>query len=77
MSVVAGFLAVPFASPPQTSVQTRPVRLMDDIAYIIGGSRTPIPSPSDGATNFDLYVENLFPNFTPEPLYTPEGNYAL
>ncbi len=77
MSVVAGFLAVPTAVSPQPSVQARPVRLMDDIAYIIGGSGTPIPSPSDVATNFDLYVEPLFPNFTPEPLYTPEGNYAL
>ncbi|WP_343709072.1 PE-PPE domain-containing protein [Mycobacterium sp.] len=62
---------------PSPNVQVRGVRLMDDIAYIIGGSGTPIPSPSDVQTNFDLFVKPLYPGYTPEPLYTPEGNYGL
>jgi hypothetical protein len=50
----AGLLAVPTVAPPRPNVQVRAVRLMDDIAYIIGGSGTPIPSPSYVDTDFNL-----------------------
>ncbi len=48
-----------------------------DVALILGGSGEPIPSPQFVATNFNLFVKPLFPNFTPQALFTPEGNYGL
>jgi hypothetical protein len=47
------------------------------VALILGGSGEPIPSPDFVATNFNLFVKPLFPNFTPQALFTPEGNYGL
>jgi hypothetical protein len=48
-----------------------------NIAYIIGGSGEPIPTPDFIANNFGLYINPFFPGFTPQPLFTPEGNYGL
>jgi PE-PPE domain/PE family len=48
-----------------------------NVALIMGGSGEPIPDPTFIANNFDLYIKNFFPGFTPQPLFTPEGNYGL
>jgi hypothetical protein len=53
------------------------VNTASGVALIIGGSGEPIPSPDFVETNFNLFVKPLFPNFTPQALFTPEGNYAL
>ncbi|BBZ38989.1 PE family protein PE1 [Mycobacterium conspicuum] len=47
------------------------------VALIIGGSGEPIPTEHFVTTNFNLFVKPLFPNVTPQALFTPEGNYAL
>jgi PE-PPE domain/PE family len=47
------------------------------VALIMGGSGEPIPTPDFVETNFNLFVKPLFPNFTPQALFTPEGNYGL
>jgi len=49
----------------------------EGVALIIGGSGEPIPTPDFVTTNFNLFVKPLFPNFTPQALFTPEGNYGL
>jgi hypothetical protein len=49
----------------------------EGVALIIGGSGEPIPTPDFVTINFNLFVKPLFPNFTPQALFTPEGNYAL
>lgn len=74
--VGAAVVAAPVWAP-QPNVVRRAVALMDDIAYIIGGSGTPIPSEGYVQTNFDLFIKPQYPNYTPQPLFTPEGNYAL
>lgn len=48
-----------------------------NVALIMGGSGEPIPSQEFITTNFDLYIEPFFQNFTPQALFTPEGNYGL
>jgi len=47
------------------------------IALIMGGSGEPIPSQSFLTANFNLFIKPLFPNVTPQALFTPEGNYGL
>jgi hypothetical protein len=49
----------------------------EGVALIIGGSGEPIPSSDFVETNFNLFVKPLFPNVTPQALFTPEGNYGL
>jgi hypothetical protein len=49
----------------------------EGVALILGGSGEPIPSPEFVTTNFNLFVKPLYPNFTPQALFTPEGNYGL
>ncbi|OBA70443.1 hypothetical protein A5641_12900 [Mycobacterium sp. 1554424.7] len=48
-----------------------------NVALIIGGSGEPIPTPDFVTKNFNLYVAPFFQNFTPQALFTPEGNYGL
>ncbi|WP_343601039.1 PE-PPE domain-containing protein [Mycobacterium sp.] len=72
---VAGLIAVPTVVAP--NVQTRAVALMDNIAYVVGGSGDPIPSADEVTTNFDLFIKPLYPSYIAEALFTPEGNYAL
>ncbi len=48
-----------------------------NVALIMGGSGEPIPTPDFIAKNFALYIEPFFQNFTPQALFTPEGNYGL
>ncbi|MGB9226916.1 PE-PPE domain-containing protein, partial [Mycobacterium sp.] len=43
----------------------------------MGGSGEPIPTPDFIANNFNLYIQPFFQNFTPQALFTPEGNYGL
>lgn len=47
------------------------------VALIMGGSGEPIPSQNFITTNFNLFIKPLFPNVTPQALFTPEGNYGL
>jgi hypothetical protein len=47
------------------------------VALIMGGSGTPIPPQDFITANFNLYIKPLFPNVTPQALFTPEGNYGL
>src|SRR5262249_46177805 len=49
----------------------------ENVALIIGGSGIPIPPPDFITNNFNLYIQPFFPNFTPQALFTPEGNYGL
>ena len=49
----------------------------ENVALIIGGSGEPIPTPDFIATNFNLFIKPFFQNFTPQALFTPEGNYGL
>jgi PE-PPE domain/PE family len=49
----------------------------ENVALIMGGSGEPIPTPDFIATNFNLFIKPFFQNFTPQALFTPEGNYAL
>ena len=62
---VASLLAQPLVNPTT------------GVALIIGGSGEPIPTNDFVTTNFNLFVKPLFPNVTPQALFTPEGNYAL
>ncbi|KAA8939271.1 PE-PPE domain-containing protein, partial [Mycobacterium sp.] len=73
----AGLITVPVVTTPKPPVQARAVQLVDDIAYIMGGSGDPIPSTDTVQTNFDLFVEPLYPHYTPQGLFYPAGNYAL
>lgn len=75
----AGIVSVPGAAPPMPDGQTHAVRLAngEDIAFIIGGSGDPIPSQEYVDTNYDLYIQPHFSGYTPQALFTPEGNYAL
>ncbi len=52
-------------------------RAAANVALIMGGSGEPIPTPDFIANNFNLYIQPFFQNFTPQPLFTPEGNYGL
>jgi len=49
----------------------------ENVALIMGGSGEPIPTLDFIAKNFALYIEPYFQNFTPQALFTPEGNYGL
>jgi PE-PPE domain/PE family len=49
----------------------------ENVALIMGGSGEPIPTPDFIATNFNLFINPFFQNFTPQALFTPEGNYGL
>ena len=49
----------------------------ENVALILGGSGEPIPTPDFITTNFNLFIKPFFQNFTPQALFTPEGNYAL
>ena len=49
----------------------------ENVALIMGGSGEPIPTPDFIATNFNLFIKPFFQNFTPQALFTPEGNYGL
>jgi len=48
-----------------------------NVALIMGGSGIPIPPPDFITNNFNLYIQPFFANFTPQALFTPEGNYGL
>jgi len=48
-----------------------------NVALIMGGSGEPIPTPDFIEANFNLYIAPFFQNFTPQALFTPEGNYGL
>ncbi|MGO9508533.1 MAG: PE-PPE domain-containing protein [Mycobacterium sp.] len=48
-----------------------------NVALIMGGSGEPIPTPDFITNNFNLYIQPFFQNFTPQALFTPEGNYGL
>ncbi|OBI66336.1 PE-PPE domain-containing protein [Mycobacterium sp. E796] len=48
-----------------------------NVALIMGGSGEPIPTPDFITKNFNLYIAPFFQNFTPQALFTPEGNYGL
>lgn len=75
----AGCIAAALMTPPKLEVQMRAIKLVDaeDVALIMGGSGMPIPPESYVETNFDLFIKDLFPNYSPQPLFTPEGNYGL
>jgi hypothetical protein len=49
----------------------------ENVALIMGGSGEPIPTPDFIEANFNLYIAPFFQNFTPQALFTPEGNYGL
>lgn len=74
----AGIVAVVPAAPPP-NVQAHAVRLVngENVAFIVGGSGDPIPSDQYVDTNNTLYVQPNFPGYSPQALFTPEGNYAL
>ena len=48
-----------------------------NVALILGGSGEPIPYPDFVATNFNLFIKPFFQGYTPQGLFTPEGNYGL
>ncbi|WP_067975715.1 PE-PPE domain-containing protein [Mycolicibacter icosiumassiliensis] len=72
-------IALPAAAEAPLGVRTPPIQLTSgqNIAFIIGGSGDPIPGSDYVNTNNELYIQPLFPGYTPQALYTPEGNYAL
>lgn len=75
----AGIIAVPVATQSTLEIKAPGVRLVsgEDIAFVIGGSGDPIPSQNYVDINNELYVQPHFPGYSPQALYTPEGNYAL
>lgn len=74
----AGIIAVPAAIPP-APVHAHAVRLTggENIAFIVGGSGRPIPEPAYVDFNNTYYVQPNFPGYSPQPLFTPEGNYGI
>lgn len=61
--------------PGLTSI---PVAYADEIAYVIGGSGTPIPDQSFVDTVEQLFLApNGYADYTPQALATPEGNSPL
>jgi hypothetical protein len=78
----AGLVTVPMTTTLKPPLQTRAVQLMDvqgtpGIADIMAGSGTPIPSEDYVTHVFDVFVQPLYPGYTPEPVFYPAGNYAL
>ena len=69
LGLLLGAISVPFAGPGANSAA--------NVALIMGGSGEPIPTPDFIANNFNLYINPFFQSFTPQALFTPEGNYGL
>lgn len=65
------------AEVTNASVLATTVNPTAGIALIMGGSGEPIPSQDFLTTNFNLFIKPLFPNVTPQALFTREGNYGL
>lgn len=73
----AGCITATRMAPPVHEVQLSDIRLVDNVADIIAGSGTPIPSEEYVTHVFDVFLQSQFPNYTPEPVFYPAGNYAL
>jgi hypothetical protein len=73
----AGCVTAARMAPPVHEVQLSDIRLVDNVADIMAGSGTPIPSPEYVSHVFDVFLQSQYPNYTPEPVFYPAGNYAL
>lgn len=74
----AGIVVAPSSTPPP-NLQRHAVALTSgqDIAFVVGGSGDPIPSQEFVDVNNTLFIQPNFPGYSPQALFTPEGNYAL
>lgn len=74
----AGTVAIPPTAPP-SGVHRHAVALTsgENIAFVVGGSGDPIPSQEFVDVNNTLFIQPNFPGYSPQALFTPEGNYAL
>lgn len=73
----AGCVTAARMAPPVHEVSLSDIRLVDNVADIMAGSGTPIPSEAYVSHVFDVFVEPLYQNYTPEPVFYPAGNYGL